>query len=644
MDKVQTHITNTNHKHSSQTTSLIANSLFILSLANVIIMFESISLSSTISKAEARVSNINTNGITSRDPINDDEELDPTEFLSPGSPGALRVDNSEGIDNSVKSIDNSVESVDNSVESDDNNDFDDIHDDDDPFESTIKESITLSSSFGQSRRPDDSPLQFLQQQHNQLLSSLQTAIQSHNRALNKGSSKLNHIRNHISRLFGQISENQYALNELYIKEAGYNETMLAKFKAWDGKRNKILNKIKLVKSDGNNYGVKLTSLLDESSAIDEEIDELEIRLRSLKAKKLTLNSEIQHTSSVLESRTSKYVKSFQELDKNGELAIVNHLRLNGLSDEKVNTLVHKTKVNVSFGDNYKQRSRSKSLEKTSKDPKSSVKDPKSSDKSPPPSMGMQAYEIPAEVPAETPTPHSPYDKGYYKGHRQSEKVKQTITRMIDHYMNPSPHAPPLAVKVDDETNTITQKIDLDPILTFLVHQVDAYKEMIRRTGEETTQFHNYFTIWKDICTLLMSQEQDLLTSLSQSKDPEDFILNNILGVLNNIYTIVNNQTTNGNTPLIQVINNEIKALLTGLSMLRTDHNDKIQPLETKFHSIGLLQEPNTDTITSKPNYSFSNADYLYNISANAIEHKMIPQVEQLSPAVKLSSSKLFKGE
>ena len=627
-------------------------------------MFESISLSSTISKAEARVSNVNTNGITSRDPINDDEELDPTEFLSPGSPGALRVDNSEGIDNSVESVDNSVESVDESV---DNNDVDDIHDEDDPFESTLKESITLTGSFGgfESPRPDDSPLQFLQQQHNQLLSSLQTAIKSHDRALNKGSSKLNHIRNHISRLFGQISENQYALNELYIKEAGYNETMLAKFKAWDGKRNKILNKIKLVKSDSNNYGVKLTSLLDESSAIDEEIDELEIKLQSLKAKKLTLNSEIQHTSSVLESRTSKYVKSFQELDKNGEMAIVNHLRLNGLSDEKVNTLVHKTKVNVSFGDNYKLRSRSSErVEKTSPNTpqtsqtslkltpsKSSVKSPKL------PTMGMQAYEVPTETPTQPHTqpptqpptqqpsqpPHSPYDKGYYKGHRQSEKVKQTITRMIDNYMNPSPYAPPL-VKVDDETNTITQKIDLDPILTFLVHQVDAYKEMIRRTGEETTQFHNYFTIWKDICTLLMSQEQDLLTSLSQSKDPEDFILNNILGVLNNIYTIVNNQTSKGNTPLILVINDELTALLTGLSMLKTDHSDKIQPLKTKFHSIGLLQEPNTDTISSKPNYSFSNADYLYNISANAIEHKMIPEVEQLSPAIRLSSSKLFKGE
>lgn len=103
--------------------------------------------------------------------------------------------------------------------------------------------------------------------------------------LQSGNNHIYQLRSRILQTFDQLSESHYSLNELYNKDMSYAETLHGSFKKWDQQRNKVLSKVKSIKSDTSKHGAKLFTLLDEVNDVDDEIKLLEAKLQQLRSKK-----------------------------------------------------------------------------------------------------------------------------------------------------------------------------------------------------------------------------------------------------------------------------------------------------------------------------------------------------------------------
>ncbi|CAH6718615.1 hypothetical protein CLIB1444_01S10704 [[Candida] jaroonii] len=674
-------------------------------------MFESISLSSTIGgngnpyKVNNRQDNQNHPDLESIQGSTD-EDLDPAEFLSPQSPELLAQNKTNDSHINPITEEDKERSVEPKLSSNASISTETVEPSDEEFNESMLFSLNLAIPLQQHNhnQSSESPLQYLQENFNKLENDLQVQTRLHKQALDNGSEKLHKIRHKIGNILDSISENQYSLHELYQTESNYNSQMLKKFKKWDDKRNKLIKKIQSIKSEDNEFGIKLSKLLDESSDLDHEINQLEVRLLSLKTKKKLLATEIKDTSSVLESRTSKYVKAFEELDRNGEVAILEVLRSNGVIEDKARELIRSTPVAAGFVDHYmnKQSHRqveipkpfNESLRRKSMSPPlksgtttsiSPVQSQAVSQGNNVSSMGMQAYEPPSdftspqhtgiqsnqtigtaayqpvgmeayEPPSISNEPefsnqsHSsvPYDKGFNKGLEASEKFKRQLNQIFELYIKPLleqktkyQHLP--SMSVDDSSNTIKTKIDLAPILSFIEHKIEAYVELSRQTGIKSTVYHKGSVLWKDTYSLIQTRENELQGSMIMSRNEVEKTIGGVLiNSLNEVFTSLDKSEE----PVSRVIENEAHALISALSMLPPSFKDKRLEYESKLQERRKVQ-PKIDLTTSiNSTYDDSSSDYLYNINSNAIEHKVLKPTPRVSQPIshKMSNNKLVKGE
>lgn len=670
-------------------------------------LFESISLSSTMGGGTRP----GTSDIVS---TSEDEELDPTDFLSSQSPELLRQEDRDHINGlgpveeeppemgqlgpslsnsgpgpaqSVPDPDLLYQSKDHKASSPESILTDTMHQSLTPELGDMGDTLGVESvlnnlnfseiAYPHEKTDTESPLQHLQQTYNMLFQELQNNVKLHKQALESGNDNLARIRVRLVDNFHNLSENQYSLHELYERESNYNLAMCERFKKWDQKRSRILDKIKAIKSPKNSYGTKLMSLLDDNAVIDQEIDQLEARLVMLKAKKKLLYTEIDDTSSVLESKTSKYVKAFKELDQNGHAAILETLRQNGLSSEGAMSLVRTTPVDVTFYQHFQgTRGSGTSTPKTSVPTVSAPKAPVSTPKAPVTTptapdvgkvsngnMGMQAYEVPQTYTEPTPTPNNgnesdAYHKGFSTGYQQSGKFKQQLQQIFNSYIKPLLEQKEAERKVsspniDDDGNTITEKVDLMPIIDFLQHKVVAYSELSKNSGVMSTVYYKSSGAWRDICYSIESKEKELeYTILDRNKDSDTAIGNILTGILDNLVQFFQDSTKiqpSQNNILSILIHQEADGLIKALSMIPAPFSERKHQYINQFSLKSPESKPTKEQSYSQVVESESQSSYLYNVNSNAIEHKIIPhkpeeKSKQASTLASTSTSKQVKGE
>ncbi|EGV59967.1 hypothetical protein CANTEDRAFT_136475 [Yamadazyma tenuis ATCC 10573] len=652
-------------------------------------LFESINLASTINDTNMHRTPLRMPpDLESVSGTSDDEELDPTEFLSSDSPELLKQPhNQKNVIDPIPETSGGEQLSGLSPQSSSSEPVltDTIHKSMSMLDSVIQDSLVDSLSIhlpthnGQYDSDSESPIQHLQQNFDRLQGELRSNIVLHKSALEKGSDSLNRLRDTIADNLHSLSEIQYSLNELYQRESARNKELCNRFIKWDEKRRKLLAKIQYIKSDKNSFGIKLSGLLDESTSLDSEIMEYEAKLLSLKAKRKILQTEIEDTSSVLESRTSLFVKAFKELDRNGEVAVLAALRQNGLTDEKANVLLKKIAVDVTFVKHYEKK-----LEQSVRVNRSSPSKP-SSEKAttiiqdkpnrievqayePPTSqMGMQAYdpgvqeyEPPAHPPIQRPytanrNSSDPYDKGFSRGFEQSEKFKSQLQHIYEQYIKPlleqrDREKGYRSLKVDDNENTVTSKIDLVPILEFLEHKVDAYSELSNKTGKLSTIYHQYSSCWKDVCSSIRKRENDLQASIfGQREDVESAISSILKSTLDDLLLSAeysSNISSDPESPLKRLILHEVNALLSALSIVPSVQESQVKDFKERFESKGISKTRRKDppSYTQNLTQSISESDYLYNVSRNAIEHKVIDKTKTHKVLSKKQSNKSLNGK
>ncbi|KAK6459251.1 uncharacterized protein RJT20DRAFT_14558 [Scheffersomyces xylosifermentans] len=472
-----------------------------------------------------------------------------------------------------------------------------------------------------SNNDSESPIEFLSNKNRLLFKELMQNVDVHKQYLSYGDAKLPRRRSMISQNFEQLSENFYSLNELYAMDITYTETLYTSFRKWDRKRNKLLSKISSIKSDKNKHGAKLTSLLDESRGIDEEIEELERKLASLRTKKQLINDEIEDTSSVLESRTSKYVETFKALEEDGKKAMLSYLTANGIPPKELQTIIRTTPVAVTFSENYNNKLRSSTASTNDSTEQRASRAPQPQSAS---TMGIQPFVLPESSSTEKPTKvddreswnhgHGPtaYERGYAEGTESSNKMKNQINNFLHSVLTSLPEQSnrptstsrsAKTVKVDDNNNTITEKLELEPVYKLLEHKVGALSDLVLSTSNKATIYHEYGTVWKDIMSILRSQENRLSDQIAESTPGLEQVnveitrilvltLDQIKGCLESMKSF--NTTFNDSAfsqkenYFAEAVLNEIGAIFTALTMVSS--GQEIEGFISDFHRLGFPEK------------------------------------------------------
>lgn len=491
-------------------------------------IFESINLETSAHPIGNHTRNTDVPRIPGSDSTSDEDGLDPTEFLSsqnrlgelPEEPeptsestmGRLRsptIPDHEFFLNPSRILNqNEDKGPENSLQS-----------------TLLQASASISgpgsfkiNTFDFSRsQSNESPLDYLQNRQKALHLETRKNIAAHRTAL-EDQNLPNRLRSMLAQNLEQLSDNYVSLQEVYSRNRASTEDLLTSFEKWDRKRAKILAKIQDIKSQSNKHGTKLATLLDERSVVDNEINELEQKLLELRLTRRLLDTEVEKTSSVLESRSAKYVESFRTLEKHGEHTIRQYLELNGVPEKEVPVMLRREIVDVTFTNHYNRQL------KQLKPPLEPAVAKKASPSAL--TMGIQPFIIPDEPVSvkdedlnhdKGPTA---YEKGFARGTKQSSEVKGNLQLFLTKLMankEPKRAQNDPKLNVDDTENTITEKIDLEPIVKHLYHNIEALEALELQTSKKTTLFHEHSIVWKDAIKVIKLQEAKLLQQITESQ-------------------------------------------------------------------------------------------------------------------------------
>lgn len=459
------------------------------------------------------------------------------------------------------------------------------------YESTLRESMSPSvfrpddllaydtESGWQTRQENELLLRYLLDKLESLKSDMKRDLQIHKEFLAEGSD-CKQIRDIIGDRFLQMSENHYSLNEIYNKESSMLRGFLQHLERWDSRRSKILNRVKSIKSDGHNFGVKLADLLRKRNDIDTEIEELESRLKVLRDNKVVVENEIDEASSVLESKSAKYVNLFRELEKQGERVITGFLLSSGLPQKDLQVLLRRNPVKAAFRYKAQESEQSKQklvpkmpLKEASKTPPES--NPTSVQAQPPPqTMGAQAFEVNDE---ELPnfSELTAYEKGFEKGNEQLAKVKKTVSTIMEAIFKSQEQTKAHNESVDDQLNMITDMIDLDPIIELLSYRIGASEDLSVVSSKLSAQLHHDGEAWRSISAALNGKESRLLELLSHSnkmtREVQD-LLQSSYDTLKHFWEETKKDSAGKNLPryLQILLNRELKAIASALDSISGD--------------------------------------------------------------------------
>lgn len=639
-------------------------------------MFESINLESSKGLVRSSMSVKSNSDAHHVHTASDEDELDPTDFLSPElpedhpgfqksivtNPGAL--DEGNGDNDEIKGAKIGVGPSKASSKTSDQ--LSSILGEDaakkEPSGLQMMRS-TYSLLFGSSILPEPNlpflsevmeewiskrtSVRALEENNTYLIHEVLQCVNLHSLILKNGDRRLNLVRSAIRDYLQLLSENSLALNELYSSELALTQRVVSNLSKWDAKRNKVLNKILKIKSSQNKTGNKLKMLVEECNDVDEQISNLELRLQELRLKKQAIASEITNTSSVLESKTSKYVNYFRHLEKQGELAISKYLTDFSFGSPEKNTSIKIVPVDVTFrknmeddlslGQDHKSNDhhiefteRSKGLELTSKAVAISTDKSLSLDKN----LGSDASNI--------------FELGRLQGTEQSRKLKEHLGHLFKSISKVQPRsniARPLIAPytiLDDSTNTITQKIDLNPILEFVHNEAIRLQEFINISSYDATLFHLAGSCWNEILDLLELQENTMQKQLEMGSgtSTEKIEINHTLTSLiekigSKIKEIQANDIgpsfTKGLWPsyfFMKAVRNELDSILDALKLVSNGSFGKSTPF---LESLGIsderlsqmLSELNKETSTSSPllrdtsGMTTEQADHLLHASAKS---------------------------
>lgn len=548
----------------------------------------------------------------------EDDELDPGEFISTGvNKQQQRVQDDlnkiSNRDDTPALLQSTIENLKNSSKSS----FDSLRDSELLY---TQDSIMINSikfptqKFNETYNNSESPVEYLSNRVKLLTQQLFEDSLKYNDYLQNGNSNLYQLRNKIVQNYNQLSESYYSLGELYNKDINYAQNLHESFKKWDRQRNKVITKVKSIKSDSNKHGAKLFSLLDESNEIDQEILQLENKLAQLKSKKSIVSKEIEDTSSVLESRTSKYVDIFRNMEKQGKLSILNFLQSNGVPIKDIDSIVKYSPVEATILKEYanKRGSSSQIVASTIEEEKPSV------DISINTNIGMQPFIIPEETNKDDKEQKrqdllsmnhdhgpTPFERGYAKGTQNSTLIKSKMNNFVRKFFDSlpeqltitTPDAPTIRgpPNVDDVSNVITEKLDLEPIMKFLEYKVGALHDLTKLTSLNAALFHEFGIIWQNVTKLMDLQEEKLENALNESiiNGESSLIMNILRSTMENLkenMNKVNSITIRSRDDqlqrdlLLDLINNEYNAIQEATKIVQTNEESMILPDSTRLHS------------------------------------------------------------
>lgn len=415
--------------------------------------------------------------------------------------------------------------------------------DSDPAASVMESFHFTSTDSYRSTFGGDSPLEHLQTQNEALNRNMSEQIKLLDSTLLAGDDCTS-VRASLVGGFAQLSENCYLLHEMYTQELALVELLLSNFEAWDRRRSRVLRLVQSIKSEDNKYGTKLAGLLNRRSEVDDEIEQLERRIAVLRENRAAVDSEIDKTSSVLESKSAKYVNVFRELERQGREAISGYLAANGLPEQHWPILLRSEPVEATFAYSSISRTRKSEFEGTERQINGSFpgkaqeralekSQEKAHERLSASTMGMQPLELPVQEEESqiygtrsgetvSQVDDSAYAKGYAKGTEQLERLRKGINSFVTHVF-PAEPKPRLASTVDDALNTITEKIDLEPILALLTSKLDALSSLKVKNSRMSADYHDYSVVLKDAYRSVEANERSLVALLSEQPKTSDLM-------------------------------------------------------------------------------------------------------------------------
>lgn len=418
-------------------------------------------------------------------------------------------------------------------------------------------------------------LRNVQDSYTQAISALRSRLRSHKTELLAGND-VSTLRQAIGRDMENLLQINYDLHELYGREVTSTEQLVQRFERWDRRRSHILKRIQNIRSDKNRHGVKLATLLQKQQNMDDEIHQLETRIGELRATRSNVNEEIRRTTSVLESKSARYVAVFRDMESSGRGAIEAYLTLNGVPETETALLLREEPVDTTFvglaklqlGGNLAGLEIGKSSEGRPENSRTRTPDQRTLSHSYPndqgntsrhgtalpnrspdsayqSAMGMRDFETEAKARTHEPgtsvganmsvrayepelsgpdppldSNQGPYEQGYTQAAEQFETVKRSVGKFLHHvFAQQTEPRVRLQSQLNDATNAITEKIDLGPMLEFLHHKAAAGRSLEFRLLQQAAQLHEQAVLWRDIETFLTAQDNQLLESIS-SEQPQ----------------------------------------------------------------------------------------------------------------------------
>ncbi|KAI5968389.1 hypothetical protein CANMA_002380 [Candida margitis] len=436
----------------------------------------------------------------------------------------------------------------------------------------------------------DEPIQHLSGRIKALEGKLIEHSQVYSTLLREGDSNVAEMRSVILQIFHQLSECYFSLNELYSKDMSYTKSVNTYFDAWNLKHDRVLSKIKREKSERSTHGAKLSRLLNESTALDDDIDELQQRVAVLQKKKLVLNKEIEDTTSVLESKTATYGENLRYLEQNGREILQDYLHYNGLPESDFTTLLKEQTIDLSFSmpkrstfdvaTNFEHpHSNMPRLQPNANTtPISSVGNGGS--------IGMKPYEPPLvpsspTLPSQKPLPlhdeslmnhgHGPtaFEKGYAIGAQNSKLLKSQVQSFLHNVVSHVPKKSEVS-QLKHLNRTVTTTLDVEPITTFLRLRVDALSDLVISTSKKAAYYHDCDKQWSQIQRIISLQEEQLERILKESKADED--ITPVINALNQTRAQLELAMKpilllNLGGVLSQLVRNEVEAVTEALSIV-----------------------------------------------------------------------------
>lgn len=501
--------------------------------------------------------------------------------------------------------------------------------------------------------------------------------------LEDSDARLNKFRIIIHDTLVKLSDKYNSLHEVYMKDLNQTERINQYFLRWDKKRTSILHKISNIKSNKNEHGSKLEQLLDKSNDIDNEIQELEEKLRLLRNKKKVIKDEIQYTSSVLESKSSKYVHAFKNLELEGREKLIQFLNFSGIPNNQLERIVTYRPVDVTFGRKYKEYQNSRSVNSSVSDTIIPRQKNRNVQSTPQRSISLAGV-LAEQTRSSNKSPVTAFEMGFENGQNFSNNIKKHLVEMLsklnvnnDEPVNRINHNP----STDDNSNTIKQKLDTAILFDHIDRRTQILHAQILESSKKAMYYIEASKIWNEMIHVLQNHEEKLYEQLhdTTSNVNDDKVISILqdnlqhLRILLEKFNKVNIEFRQSLDlikdvhPCLQIMLNEIKAVYSALSIVsrndlylhegksfeqsilrQYEHSSNAAPM-TKIHDNALLY---SRQVTS-PGFTDYNAEAQYsrrnsntnslNLLTSSFRSEASNTTTKVQAQIPLPSSKLNLG-